>query len=129
MLKRVTHPLTRWLAVASIALLTLAPAALRTLSLALPSASSWLQICTSHGEQSIHLQGAPGTPQQDDSGSAGGDCPLCALCHIGWAPVPSTILAIAVPLGRLPQLAAVPRLPRPVLSWTLQNPRAPPDFS
>ncbi|QDL39225.1 DUF2946 domain-containing protein [Rhodoferax sediminis] len=127
MLKRVTQPLTRWFVVASIAWLTLAPAALRTLSGLLPSSSPWQQICTSHGEKSIHLKGAPGTPQQDES--TGSDCPLCILCHVGWAPAPSATPVVDVPLGTLAQLVAdTHRPPRPAPGWMLRNPRAPPDF-
>ncbi|MDR3451604.1 MAG: DUF2946 family protein [Rhodoferax sp.] len=128
MFKRMTHPLARWFVVASIAWLTLAPAALRTLSGLLPSSSPWQQICTLHGEQSIHLTGAPGTPQQGDS--AGDNCPLCVLCHLGWAPAPSVIPVVDIPLmGTLPQVAPDAHLPRPAPGWVLQNPRAPPDLS
>ena len=126
MFKRVTHPLTQWFVVASIAWLMLAPTALRTLSGVLPSLSPWRQICTSHGEKSIHLKGASGAPQQDES--AGGDCPLCVFCHLGWAPAPSVFPVVDVPLGALPQWASDAHQPRPAPGWMSQNPRAPPDL-
>jgi len=126
MFKRVTHPLAKWFVVASIAWLTLAPTALRTLSGVLPFSSSWQQICTSHGEKSVHLKDASGAPQQDES--TGSACPLCVFCHLSWAPAPSVFPVVDVPLGRLPQWASDAHQPRPAQGWVLQNPRAPPDF-
>ncbi|HXE20725.1 MAG TPA: DUF2946 family protein [Rhodoferax sp.] len=119
-----TQPLARWLAIASIAWLVLAPTALRVVMAASPSSPPWQQICTSHGEQSTPLPGAPGTP----GGVGACDCPLCVLCHLGWASAPVAIQAVDILLNSVPPLVTDARSPRPAWQWAQQNPRAPPRY-
>lgn len=126
MFKCMTHPLAKWLAVVSIAWLTLAPTALRIASAVSLSAAPWQQICTARGEQSVRLPGAPATPV----GPGTCDCPLCVLCHLGWgAPAPSVLPLVYIPMEGVPSVVADTRVPRLAWQWALQNPRAPPAYS
>ena len=124
-----THPLARWLAVASIVWLTLAPTAFRILSPALPTGLPWQQICTAHADGSAHHGNGPDGPSAPQHSASGGDCPLCVLCHHGWAPAPVAVTMALRPQGRPPWFGAAPFSPHPTSNWVTQNPRAPPAFS
>lgn len=124
-----THPLARWLAVASFAWLTLAPTAFRILIPPLPTAPAWQQICTAHADGSALQDNRHDRPSAPQHSGPGGDCPLCVLCHHGWAPAPAAVPVALRPQGRSPWLGTVPLSPRPASNWVAQNPRAPPAFS
>lgn len=92
------------------------------------SPQRFMEICTSHGVETIQLDGATGTDGDTSPGSHLSACDHCiAHCQL-LAPPPPARIVVAQVTGRDFHPPLFYSAPRPLHAWTAAAPRGPPSI-
>jgi Protein of unknown function (DUF2946) len=123
---RLHRRLTAWMALVAMLAFALLPTLSRAMAFA-GGGTAWAEVCTPQGLKRVSLSDAgtdTGTPGPNASHLEA--CAFCSLATDGAAPLPSSPVGAALPLGRTPTPRLFLQAAATLHAWRSAQPRAPP---